>query len=96
MAVAPCLSAKPDHAVLSPLRGFAFAELSLGSERGAPAITLPQHRSSGTPLLWAAFVQNREGDGFVHSGKILCHFQTTGPTTDDAGGIQSPWQQFYI
>lgn len=33
MAVTPCLPAEPHHAVLSLLRGFAFAEC------GAPAIT---------------------------------------------------------
>lgn len=47
----PLPLAKPDHTVLSLFHDFAFPELSLGSSRGAPAITPPQHCSSGTPLL---------------------------------------------
>lgn len=61
--------AKPDHAVLSLFHGFAFPELSLGSSRGAPAITPPQHCSSGTPLLGQLLCRIRRAIALFSVGK---------------------------
>lgn len=89
MAVAPCLSAKLKHAVLS--HGFAFAELFLGSERGRPAMTFLQHCSSGTPLLGQILC--RTGGRWFACGRKS---RPLNPLEMMLGVIQCLWQKFYI
>lgn len=86
MAVAPCLLAKANHTVLSLLHGFAFAELSLGSERRAPAVTLLQCRSSGTPLLGQLLCRIRREMSLFVAGKSCVPSRPLDPPQMMLGG----------
>lgn len=96
MAVAPCLLAKANHTVLPLLHGFAFAELSLGSERRAPAVTLLQCRSSGTQLLGQLLCRIRREMSFFVAGKSCVPSRPLDPPQMTLGAIQRLWQQFHI
>lgn len=94
MAVAPCLLAKLDHTVLSRLRDFAFAELSLGSERGAPAMTLLQSCRSGTPLLGQLLYRMRRELDLFTVGKSCVTSRPLDPPETTLGGSKAYGSSF--